>query len=122
MQEFLRQSSRDRWGWRERPSLGRIRNRMKLEEMTKVSKALADHTRLRILEFIARKEETPCGKLAGIENVAPATVSHHLKILSEAGLIECRREGQFVFNRVKPERVRAYAESLKRLSRGNARK
>src|SRR5947207_9753712 len=30
--------------------------------------------------------------------LTPATVSHHLKILSEAGLIACRREGQFVYS------------------------
>jgi ArsR family transcriptional regulator, arsenate/arsenite/antimonite-responsive transcriptional repressor len=91
---------------------------MKINELAKISKALGDPTRMRIFELIAKKKETPCGRLAGIENVAPATVSHHLKILSEAGLIECRREGQFVYNRVKKERMREYTRGLGRLSRG----
>jgi DNA-binding transcriptional ArsR family regulator len=40
-----------------------------------------------------------CGEIVSMGGVTPATVSHHLKILSEADLIECRREGQFVCNR-----------------------
>lgn len=87
----------------------------------KIAKALGDPTRLHIFELIAKRKETPCGKLAGIENVAPATVSHHLRILSEAGLIECRREGQFVYNRVKTARMRAYTKALGRLAGGKAK-
>jgi ArsR family transcriptional regulator, arsenate/arsenite/antimonite-responsive transcriptional repressor len=91
---------------------------MKLKDVAKISKALGDPTRLQIFEMIAGHKEMPCGKLAGVEHLAPATVSHHLKILSEAGLIECQRKGQFVYNRVKGKTVREYTRSLGRLSRG----
>ena len=52
--------------------------------------------------------------------VAAATVSHHLKILSHAGLIECRRQGQFVHNRAVPETIENYARELSRLSRATS--
>lgn len=91
---------------------------MKSQQLVKIAKALGDATRLHIFEMIATTKETPCGKLAGLEKVAPATVSHHLRILSEAGLIECRREGQFVYNRVNTARMRAYTRALGRLAGG----
>lgn len=91
---------------------------MTREEVAKISKALGDPTRLRIFELIASRKEMPCGQLAGAEDVAPATISHHLKILAEAGLIECRREGQRVLNRVKTARVREYAHLLGTIARG----
>ena len=62
-----------------------------------ISKALGDETRLLIFEAISAREEMNCGEIVSMRGVSPATVSHHLKILSEAGLIECRREGQFVY-------------------------
>jgi ArsR family transcriptional regulator, arsenate/arsenite/antimonite-responsive transcriptional repressor len=63
----------------------------------KVSKALADETRLRILQSIAMTYHINCSAIAGTRGMTPATVSYHLKILSEAGLIACQREGQFVY-------------------------
>jgi DNA-binding transcriptional ArsR family regulator len=62
----------------------------------KVSKAFADETRLRIFQSIATTYHVNGSAIAATRGVTPATVSHHLKILSEAGLIACRREGQFV--------------------------
>ena len=49
-----------------------------------------------------------------LRRIAAATVSHHLKILSHAGLIECRRHGQFVHNRVVPRTIEVYEELLAR--------
>jgi len=51
--------------------------------------------------------------------VTLATVSHHLKILSDAVLIECRRHGQFVHNRVVPQTIESYARALSSLSGAN---
>ena len=83
----------------------------------RISKALADETRLLIFETIADNKEINCSKLATLRRVTPATVSHHVKILSDAGLIECRRHGQFVHNRAVPETIENYARELSRLSR-----
>jgi len=49
--------------------------------------------------------------------VTPATVSHHLKILSQAGLIACRREGQFVYSHAVPQTIAAYTQALLKVGR-----
>src|SRR5208282_4028200 len=97
---------------------------MNRSQIEKVSKALADETRLRIFEAIAAKEQMTCGEIVSMRGVTPATVSHHLKILSEAGLIACRREGQFVYSESVPETVEAYARALAKIVGGkkNARR
>jgi len=51
-----------------------------------------------------------------MRGVTPATVSHHLKILNEAGLIACRREGQFVYSEALPETIKAYTQALTKIS------
>ena len=83
----------------------------------KISKALGDETRLRIFEAISSCIEMNCGEIVSMRGVTPATVSHHLKILSEAGLIECRREGQFVYNTAIPETLEDYSQSLAAMTR-----
>src|SRR3974390_17 len=80
-------------------------------KIEKISRALADKTRLLIFEAISSCDEMNCGQIVSLQGVTPATVSHHLKILSEAGLIECRREGQFVYNTAIPETLENYSQS-----------
>ena len=91
---------------------------MNRSEIEKISKALADETRLRIFEAISATKHMNCGELVSMRGVTPATVSHHLKILSEAGLIICRREGQFVYSKAVPETIEAYTRALARIARG----
>jgi ArsR family transcriptional regulator len=92
---------------------------MERSEVEKVSKALADQTRLRIFEAISASDHMTCGEIVSVRGVTPATVSHHLKILSEAGLIACRREGQFVYSAAVPETIAAYTRALAKIARGN---
>ncbi len=58
-----------------------------------------------------------CGQIVSLQGVTPATVSHHLKILAEAGLIECRRDGQFVYNKAVPETIEKYSQALSAMTR-----
>jgi len=85
-------------------------------EIEKISKALADETRLRIFEAISATKHMTCGEIVSMRGVTPATVSHHLKILSGAGLIQCRRHGQFVHNTVVPKALAEYTQALTRLA------
>ncbi len=88
----------------------------------KISKALADETRLRIFEAISSKGHMTygmtCGEIVALRGVTPATVSHHLKILHEAGLIACRRKGQFVYSEAVPKTIEAYGQALGKLANG----
>jgi ArsR family transcriptional regulator, arsenate/arsenite/antimonite-responsive transcriptional repressor len=85
-------------------------------QVEKISKALADKTRLRIFEAISVTGHMNCGEIVSMRGVTPATVSHHLKILSEAGLIACRREGQFVYSEAIPETVEGYTRALAKIA------
>jgi ArsR family transcriptional regulator, arsenate/arsenite/antimonite-responsive transcriptional repressor len=90
---------------------------MDRSDVEKISKALADGTRLRIFEAISATNQMSCGELVSMRGVTPATVSHHLKILSEAGLIACRREGQFVYSHAVPETIAGYTQALMKMGR-----
>jgi ArsR family transcriptional regulator, arsenate/arsenite/antimonite-responsive transcriptional repressor len=90
---------------------------MDRSEIEKISKALADETRLRIFEAIAAVRHMTCGQIVSMRGVTPATVSHHLKVLSEAGLIACRRQGQFVYSHAVPETIAAYMRALAKIAR-----
>jgi ArsR family transcriptional regulator len=86
-------------------------------QIEKISRAFADETRLRIFEAISATKHMNCGEIVSMHGVTPATVSHHLKILNEAGLIECRREGQFVYSEAIPETVEEYTRALTKMSK-----
>jgi len=87
-------------------------------EIEKISKALADETRLRIFEAISASGHMNCGQIVSMRGLTPATVSHHLKVLSEARLIDCRRQGQFVYSQAVPETIAAYSRALAKIAGG----
>lgn len=90
---------------------------MDRSQVEKISKALADETRLRIFEAIAAKDHLNCGEIVSMRGITPATVSHHLKVLQQAGLIGCRRQGQFVYSESVPERIAEYSRALAKIAR-----
>ena len=79
--------------------------------------ALADPTRSRILLLLDGRE-LMVGELCAVLQLPQSTVSRHLKILSDAGLIACRRKGQFVYSEAVPETIAAYAKALAKIARG----
>jgi DNA-binding transcriptional ArsR family regulator len=92
---------------------------MDTKKIERISKALADETRLRIYEVIAAQKNLTCSELVSLQGVTPATISHHLKILTDAELIECHKDGQFVHSRTVPKTIAEYGAALARLSKGN---
>jgi ArsR family transcriptional regulator len=85
---------------------------MERTQIERVSKALADETRLIIFEAIANRGGMNCSEIVSLRGVTPATVSHHLKVLADAHLIECRRQGQFVYSNAVPGTIEEYTCSL----------
>ncbi len=86
---------------------------MDARQFQRVAKALADPRRFEILEVIAAAgEEMCCGDVVGKFPVTQATVSHHLKELTDAGLVEARTEGQFKLLRARPDVLAEYIEQL----------
>jgi len=70
-------------------------------ELLRIHKALADETRLRLCAILLR-HELNVGELTGVLGMGQPRISRHLKILAEAGLLECRREGLWAFYRAAP--------------------
>jgi ArsR family transcriptional regulator, arsenate/arsenite/antimonite-responsive transcriptional repressor len=74
-------------------------------DMSRVFKALGDPVRLRLLSLIGAHEggEACVCDLTGAFDLSQPTISHHLKVLREAGLIGSERRGTWVYYRVVPE-------------------
>jgi ArsR family transcriptional regulator len=84
------------------------------EELAAALKVLADPARLRLLSLI---QSQPAGEACVCHLTAPLglrqpTVSHHLKVLLQAGLVEREQRGSWAFFRVVPEQLHALRDVL----------
>ena len=87
------------------PTVGRMLTRTEATELAVMFKALADPVRLRVLSAIAARaggEACVCDVSDGLDVTQP-TISHHLKVLREAGLVTSERRASWVYYRVVPE-------------------
>lgn len=83
-------------------------------DMAATFAALGDPVRLRIVSMLAAAPDgSACGcDLEGPLGLSQPTISHHLKILREAGLVEGDRQGRWVHYRVVPERLEGLRSAL----------
>jgi ArsR family transcriptional regulator len=74
-------------------------------ELSRVFKAMGDPVRLRLLSLIASHEggEACVCDLTDVFDLTGPTISHHLKVLREAGLISGERRGTWIYYRVQPD-------------------
>ena len=79
-----------------------------------MAKALSDPRRMALLEAIGSAAEYPCHRLCEEFPVSKGTVSHHTKELLRAGLIQARREGQFIYFEACRDTLTAYTNELMR--------
>ena len=86
--------------------------RLTRKQVARIAKALSDPRRYLILQQIGEKEHISCSALNELHDVGAPTISHHLKELSEAELIEVSREGKNAILRINRAVLRAYAEQL----------
>lgn len=92
-------------------------------QFDRIAKALADPRRFALLEAIAGEDEYPCKQLCQDFPVTKATISHHLKELVRAGLVQAERQGQFMNYQVRRDVLAAYsAELLSRTAAGGRRR
>ncbi|MBC8094127.1 MAG: helix-turn-helix transcriptional regulator [Pseudonocardia sp.] len=83
-------------------------------ELAGVFKAVGDPVRLRLLSLIAAHSdgEACVCDLSGAFALSGPTISHHLKVLREAGLITGERRGTWIYYRVRPEALQQLASVL----------
>ena len=83
-------------------------------DLARLFKAMGDPVRLRLLSLIASHEggEACVCDLTGVFDLTGPTISHHLKVLREAGLISGERRGTWVYYRVEPDALRGLSEVL----------
>ena len=79
----------------------------------RIAKALADPTRAAILEGIASRDEAACAVLREEAGITPATMSHHLRELEGAGLIDTRKDGQSLYVCVRRDVIASYVRALR---------
>ena len=81
------------------------------EQLLTFFKALADATRLKVVGLLTQK---PCNveELAALLNLRPSTVSHHLMVLSEAGLVNARAESYYNLYQLTPGALENMAKRL----------
>jgi len=72
---------------------------MNMRDVLDISKALADGSRLRILMSLTGGELCVC-QIVELLELAPSTVSKHMYILRQAGLVEGRKEGRWMYYRL----------------------
>ena len=81
-----------------------------MNDTVKLFKALADPTRLRVLMLLQVRELCVC-ELTYILGLEQSRVSHHMRILREAGLVDDLRQGRWMIYRM-PARARAFVDDL----------
>lgn len=85
---------------------------MKDDEVAQIARALGDPNRLAIYTQIAQHDELFCGEMHAKHTISAATLSHHLKVLADLGMITSRKDGLNVYYRVLPEKFAAYVKYL----------
>jgi ArsR family transcriptional regulator len=85
-------------------------------KMLNITKALSDENRIRALMMLTGGELCVC-QIIDMLGLAPSTVSKHMSILRQAGLVETRKEGRWIYYRLADREARPVCEILNWLQR-----
>jgi len=86
----------------------------KEQEMVRIFKALSDENRIRILKLLHSGEKCAC-KLLEELNIRQSTLSHHMRILCDVGIVTGRKEGKWTHYSICCEGVRQIRGLMKEL-------
>ena len=81
------------------------------KETARVFKAFCDENRLQILELLRGGEKCACRLLEEM-SISQPTLSHHMKILCDSGIVVGRKEGKWMHYRLSPEGIRIAQDYL----------
>lgn len=81
------------------------------ETQAKLFKVLSDPNRLKILEILSCGERCAC-EIQAYFNFSQPTLSHHMKILVESGLVTSRKEGLWQYYNLNREKAQGMTDSL----------
>ncbi|MBC7867044.1 MAG: winged helix-turn-helix transcriptional regulator [Gloeobacteraceae cyanobacterium ES-bin-316] len=84
----------------------------------KAMAAVADPYRMRILHEILSKGAIRCIEVVSLTGLAQPTCSHHIKLLAESELVDCRKEGRNNFFSINKENFRKLSDYLEQFSAG----
>ena len=84
------------------------------QELIPMFKALADENRLQILKLLRSGEKCACRLLEEL-HISQPTLSHHMKILCDAGLVTGRREGKWMHYSIRCEGVQQIRSNMQQL-------
>src|SRR2546423_3513269 len=87
-------------------------DRQASERLASRFKALADPTRVAIVNSLSAADEVCVCNLTATFQLSQPTISHHLKVLREAGLVESSRRGTWAYYRLVPEAIDALRGAL----------
>src|SRR5688572_30657520 len=83
------------------------------DQFALISKALGDRSRFEMLQKIGESTKAPtCSCICDWLNLSPATISHHLKELEKAGLVQIERDGKFAHISLRRDVLKAYLKRL----------
>ena len=99
---------------RKRPHFDSYKNMESIEQVVKALRALAQESRLNVFRLLveAGEEGVPAGEIAEVLEIAPATMSFHLKELVTAGLVDQQREGRSIIYSLNVESISSLMEFL----------
>lgn len=84
-----------------------------LQEAVKVYKALGEPTRLQIVQLLCHEKQLSCTEIGErLNHTAGSTLSHHLKQLTDCGVVEISKSGTYHYHRICEEMLRRYAPAL----------